>query len=70
MLLLNAGLHILILNYYISFSPYYVGLSEASYTISVISLFDYVDTVYIPCLKQHHLHKIQLIQNSFVFPRC
>jgi len=30
----------------------------------ILSLFDYTDVVYIPCLNKHLLHRIQLIQNS------
>jgi len=30
----------------------------------IISLFDYADVVYIPCLNKRLLHRIQLIQNS------
>jgi len=30
----------------------------------IVSLFDYADVVYIPCLNKRLLHRIQLIQNS------
>lgn len=30
----------------------------------VLSLFDYVDVVYVPCLNQRLFHRVQKVQNS------